>query len=179
MTRLCGCGCGEPTPVAQKNVTRLGWIRGEQIRFIRGHSGRVRKCEVRLDAGKGRWYITARDGSRVLWYRIVAMDLLGRDLLPDEVVHHIDGDPSNDEPSNLQVMTRSEHGRLHNPPTETDEARRERRRVEQQRRRDVRAKDGPFCTECGFRGAVSKGMCNACYRRLKMPSKVGLLARAA
>ena len=38
---------------------------------------------------------------------------LGRELMPDEVVHHIDGNPYNNKPSNLAVMTRSEHSRLH------------------------------------------------------------------
>lgn len=38
---------------------------------------------------------------------------LGRELGPDEVVHHIDGDRLNNALSNLAVMTRDEHSRLH------------------------------------------------------------------
>ena len=38
---------------------------------------------------------------------------LGRDLKPDEVIHHIDGNRNNNKPSNLAVMTRSDHTRLH------------------------------------------------------------------
>lgn len=38
---------------------------------------------------------------------------LGRDLRDDEVVHHIDGNPLNNKPSNLEVMSRSEHTRMH------------------------------------------------------------------
>ena len=38
---------------------------------------------------------------------------LGRSLESDEVVHHVDGNPLNNKPSNLQVMSRSEHTRLH------------------------------------------------------------------
>lgn len=38
---------------------------------------------------------------------------LGRELKPNEVIHHIDGDRTNNKPSNLLVMTRSEHSRLH------------------------------------------------------------------
>ena len=38
---------------------------------------------------------------------------LGRRLLEDECVHHIDGDKLNNEDSNLALVTRSGHARLH------------------------------------------------------------------
>jgi len=34
---------------------------------------------------------------------------------PDEVVHHIDGNPQNNNISNLKIMTKSAHTKLHNP----------------------------------------------------------------
>ena len=40
-------------------------------------------------------------------------DRIGRKLLPDEVVHHIDHDRSNDDINNLALMTRAAHTRLH------------------------------------------------------------------
>jgi hypothetical protein len=46
-------------------------------------------------------------------YRIVIEDRIKRTLLPHEVVHHIDGNPANDLPENLQVMSQSEHVKLH------------------------------------------------------------------
>ena len=39
--------------------------------------------------------------------------MLGRTLLKNEVVHHIDGNYLNNDPENLQVMTKSEHTQLH------------------------------------------------------------------
>lgn len=40
---------------------------------------------------------------------------LGRYLdLPHEFAHHIDQDPSNNEPDNLEAMSRSAHQSLHN-----------------------------------------------------------------
>ena len=34
---------------------------------------------------------------------------IGRSLLPDEVAHHIDGNKFNNDPSNIKVVTRSNH----------------------------------------------------------------------
>lgn len=44
---------------------------------------------------------------------VIMEQRLGRRLLPDESVHHIDGDPSNNNENNLALMTRSGHARLH------------------------------------------------------------------
>lgn len=38
---------------------------------------------------------------------------LGRELLPNETVHHIDEDFTNDSLDNLQVLTRLDHMQLH------------------------------------------------------------------
>lgn len=45
---------------------------------------------------------------------VVAMESrLGRKLMPDEIVHHIDGDKHNNDINNLALMTKSAHARLH------------------------------------------------------------------
>ena len=46
-------------------------------------------------------------------HRVVAERKLGRALLPGEIVHHIDHNIRNNDPANLEVMTQSEHCRLH------------------------------------------------------------------
>lgn len=46
-------------------------------------------------------------------HRLVMEDHLGRYLTADEHVHHIDEDKGNNAISNLQVMSASEHMRLH------------------------------------------------------------------
>lgn len=52
-------------------------------------------------------YITSRDpitGKRASAHRLIAQQLLGRPLLPREVVHHRDGDSTNNSPENLLVL---------------------------------------------------------------------------
>lgn len=48
-------------------------------------------------------------------HRVVAEELLGRELKPGEVVHHIDGNKRNNNPENLIVFSsQSEHVKFHN-----------------------------------------------------------------
>jgi hypothetical protein len=46
-------------------------------------------------------------------HRVIAEQMLGRPLRRNEIVHHIDGNKHNNDPTNLQVMTQSEHVREH------------------------------------------------------------------
>ena len=51
-------------------------------------------------------------------HRVLMENKLGRLLAPGEHVHHIDGNKRNDDPENLAVLTRSEHGKVHAHPAE-------------------------------------------------------------
>lgn len=37
MDNLCECGCGQPAPIANRTNRAKGHIKGEPVRFIRGH----------------------------------------------------------------------------------------------------------------------------------------------
>ena len=58
---------------------------------------RYRRC---TDRGTGR---------RVLTHRLLAAQFLGRPLLPSEVVHHRDGDGTNNARENLLVLRSQAH----------------------------------------------------------------------
>lgn len=42
-------------------------------------------------------------------HRLIMEAVLGRKLLPDEIVHHRDHDKQNNHPNNLELTTRAEH----------------------------------------------------------------------
>lgn len=69
----------------------------------------------------GRYWLICSPGhprasqGAVLEHRLVMERELGRYLTADEVVHHRNGDTLDNRPENLEVMSQSEHARLHAP----------------------------------------------------------------
>ena len=53
------------------------------------------------------------NGKRVPEHRAVVEELLGINLRDDQVVHHINGDKTDNRPENLQILDWREHSRLH------------------------------------------------------------------
>ena len=47
------------------------------------------------------------------YHRMVMEEVLGRSLEPTEIVHHKDGDRTNNDPSNLELMSRGDHNIEH------------------------------------------------------------------
>jgi hypothetical protein len=71
------------------------------------------KGGVRLDS-KGYLVIKAGPQRDVRVHTLVAEAKLGRKLKADEEVHHRDGNKLNNDPSNLQVLGKAEHGTISN-----------------------------------------------------------------
>lgn len=68
---------------------------------------------TKIRASDGRAYIRCRDGSLTTYARGVLAAELGRELRPDEQVHHLNGDCTDDRPENLSAVGAAEHQRLH------------------------------------------------------------------
>lgn len=120
--RLCECGCGQPTLVVFQTDRRKGNAKGQPHRFIYGHTGRGARNP------KWRGGRSSNNGYRIVFtpnhphatslgyvfeHRLVMESVLGRYLTASEIVHHKDGNTTNNAPENLEVMTRGEHNRRH------------------------------------------------------------------
>lgn len=55
----------------------------------------------------------ANQAGKIYEHKLVMMAHIGRNLLPNEVVHHIDGVKTNNDIKNLLLLTREEHTKLH------------------------------------------------------------------
>lgn len=125
----------QPVSLARKGEKHAQW------KGIRSKSGRF------MLPAPGHPY--ARDGY-VFRYRLVVEAHIGRYLLPSEDVHHINGNCQDDRIENLQVLSRSEHAKIH-------------------RALDRWSGHYNSCVICGTdqKRHRAHGLCRCCYKRLK------------
>lgn len=78
---------------------RLAWSAANALGLTHKPSGYV---QITIGPNKGRYL-----------HDVIMESHLGRHLKIDEVVHHIDGNRSNNNLMNLRLMARADHARLH------------------------------------------------------------------
>lgn len=88
---------GHPEWRGGRIVGKNGYIRV----YCPDHPSLVPKNQRRMEKANGGYY---RKNVYVWEHRLVMEEKLGRFLLPNEVVHHIDGNVQNNHPSNLELF---------------------------------------------------------------------------
>lgn len=88
-------------------------------------------------------------------HRMVMAEKIGRPLKPNELVHHVNHDKTDNRAANLVLVRRVDHSRYH--------------RIEKTIGASGWSRHTDGCRECGTteRRHMAKGLCTRCYSRLK------------
>lgn len=125
----CSHACSGKAVVKPRTKVPCAYC-GKEVKYIRHpNSPKYKFCNIECFhlwekehppyVRDGHWkengYDITYDGTKngIKTHRLVMAEHLGRDLLPSEIVHHIDGNRLNNNINNLQLMTRAEHARQH------------------------------------------------------------------
>lgn len=123
---VCECGCGKPTRIATQTRSDRGEYVGYPVRFIVGHAARLARGPTAPRWKGGRWhhkdgyirlylpdYPSANRDGHVLEHRMVYETSRGVTLPAGVLVHHINGNKTDNRPENLIALTRIAHTRAH------------------------------------------------------------------
>lgn len=122
--KLCECGCEQPAPIAKTTNRKKGRIAGQPMRFVHHHNARLNHNPNWKGGRKithGYVYIQSPDGAPVkneaAYVRehiLIAEKALGKRLPEGAIVHHMDGDRTNNAKTNLVICpSHSYHALLH------------------------------------------------------------------
>jgi hypothetical protein len=101
--QLCACGCGRFTSISEQTRPRRGWVKGQPLRFARGHTGR---------GPNKRYESITVNGQINRVHCLRAEAALGKALPPRAEVHHADGSKRSDAPLVI-CQDRAYHMMLH------------------------------------------------------------------
>lgn len=108
----CRCDCGKDIPIRGTGGTLL--------KYHHGHNGKENSSDFEPQGGgyihiKRPHHKYADKRGRVLFHRYELELHLGRYLTKEEDVHHIDFNKENNDPLNLMIVSKKDHGYFHCP----------------------------------------------------------------
>lgn len=125
---LCECGCGQKTSLASQTDRRRGYVKGEPMRFMVGHSGGQQRHNRPIIREDGYRLISRPEHPRadsrgyVREHIVIAEDALGGPLPDEAEVHHVNEKRADNRPSNLVICEdRAYHMILHKRMRATEE----------------------------------------------------------
>jgi len=107
--KFCECGCGQPTNQITKSRPERGYTKGTFARFVHGHYDRASANPSTRSYPHEGWsqrtghQYVKQNGEGVAIHRLIAERILGRPLPKAARVHHRDGNPTNNQCSNLVI----------------------------------------------------------------------------
>lgn len=112
----CQCGCGFAAPIAKRTDRNSGYVKGQQLRYVRGHGRRVGRKDTNSyfsDSVPGHPRASG-PCNRVLRHVLIAERALGKLLPVGAEVHHVDENKQNNANGNLVIcQDRHYHTLLH------------------------------------------------------------------
>lgn len=84
-----------------------------QMAKQRKGTGKAKSLEIRVNKSGYQQFKDPGTGNWTLTHRRVAEKLVGGTIFAGREVHHIDGDRTNNRPSNLRIVSKEEHRRIH------------------------------------------------------------------
>ena len=104
--KLCECGCGMPAPIATYTNARLGYKKGNPVRFISGHNNHYNGGKAMLGGYPGMLVKGHRRADTRGYVRktvLIAEKIVGKPLSPKVIIHHHDKNTLNNDNSNLVI----------------------------------------------------------------------------
>ena len=101
------------TPGCVKETIARGLCKICHQRLMRSGAPRIYNPRGAGSINSDGYHVVTANGKAVLEHRLIMSRIIGRDLLSNEIVHHINENKLDNRPENLELMLNTEHLSLH------------------------------------------------------------------